>query len=61
MSNSGVACGDDFCKGKSEGERGKRCRMRFAHILSYAAEGGEARSADYNMMPRSAPIKSRQP
>ncbi len=35
--------------------------MRFAHILSYAAEGGEARSADYNMMPRSAPIKSRRP
>ncbi len=32
-------------------------RMRFAHILFYASGAGETRSADYNMMPRSAPIK----
>ncbi len=30
-------------------------------FLFYAGFAGEARSADYNMMPRSAPIKSRKP
>ncbi len=30
--------------------------MRSAHILFYAGGAGEARSADYNKMPRSAPL-----
>ena len=34
------------------------CRCRYATNMFYAVSGGEARSADYNIMPRSVPIKA---
>ena len=35
--------------------------MRFAHIVLYAGEAGEAPKAPIKKMPRSAPIKAHSP